>query len=60
MGYSSGREFSPCLFLYLILERRKCCMAKHVSADQVEVARNVDLIDYLERKGEPLKKEGRY
>ncbi|MFC7322392.1 toprim domain-containing protein [Halobacillus campisalis] len=35
-------------------------MAKHVSADQVEVARNVDLIDYLERKGEPLKKEGRY
>ncbi|RDY66417.1 hypothetical protein DXT76_20965, partial [Halobacillus trueperi] len=35
-------------------------MAKHVSADQVEVARNVDLIDYLERKGEPLKREGRY
>ncbi|WP_406945432.1 toprim domain-containing protein [Halobacillus sp. SY10] len=35
-------------------------MAKHVSANQVEVARNVDLIDYLERKGEPLKKEGRY
>ncbi|MCP3028770.1 toprim domain-containing protein [Halobacillus sp. A5] len=35
-------------------------MAKHVSADQVEVARNADLIDYLERKGEPLKKEGRY
>ncbi|MGI8314929.1 toprim domain-containing protein [Halobacillus mangrovi] len=35
-------------------------MAKHVSADQVEVARNVDLIDYLELKGEPLKKEGRY
>ncbi|MBN8234917.1 toprim domain-containing protein [Halobacillus kuroshimensis] len=35
-------------------------MAKHVSADQVEVARNVDLIDYLERKGEPLKKEGKY
>ncbi|SEI13446.1 Protein of unknown function [Halobacillus karajensis] len=35
-------------------------MAKHVSADQVEVARNVDLIDYLERKGEPLKREGKY
>ncbi|WP_079529949.1 toprim domain-containing protein [Halobacillus hunanensis] len=35
-------------------------MAKHVSADQVEVARNVDLVDYLERKGEPLKREGRY
>ena len=35
-------------------------MAKHVSADQVEIARNVDLVDYLERKGEPLKKEGRY
>ena len=34
-------------------------MAKHVSADQVEVAHNVDLIDYLERKGEPLKKKGR-
>jgi len=35
-------------------------MTKHVSADQVEIARNVDLIDYLERKGEPLKREGRY
>ncbi|WP_431800056.1 toprim domain-containing protein [Halobacillus andaensis] len=35
-------------------------MTKHVSADQVKVARNVDLIDYLERKGEPLRKEGRY
>ncbi|GGC97654.1 hypothetical protein GCM10007216_30550 [Thalassobacillus devorans] len=35
-------------------------MAKHVSANQVEVARNVDLVDYLQRKGEPLKKEGRY
>lgn len=37
-----------------------CYMAKHVSADRVEIARNVDLIDYLECKGEPLKKEGRY
>ncbi|UOR12029.1 toprim domain-containing protein [Halobacillus amylolyticus] len=35
-------------------------MVKHVSASQVEIARNVDLIDYLQRKGEPLKREGRY
>lgn len=35
-------------------------MDKHVSADQVEIARNVDLVDYLQRKGEPLKREGKY
>ncbi|UOQ91504.1 DUF3991 and toprim domain-containing protein [Halobacillus shinanisalinarum] len=35
-------------------------MVKHVGASQVEIARNVDLIDYLQRKGEPLKKEGNY
>ncbi|UOQ94909.1 hypothetical protein MUO14_08280 [Halobacillus shinanisalinarum] len=35
-------------------------MVKHVSAEQVEIARNVDLLDYLQRKGEPLKKEGSY
>ncbi|MFC7319845.1 hypothetical protein [Halobacillus campisalis] len=35
-------------------------MAKHVNADQVEVARNVDLLDYLKRDRAPLKKERRY
>lgn len=35
-------------------------MAKHVSAKQVEIAKDVDLLDYLQRKGEPMKKEGSY
>ena len=35
-------------------------MAKRANADQVMNARNVDLIDYLESKGETFKKEGNY
>lgn len=35
-------------------------MAKRAHADQIMNARNVDLIDYLERKGESFTKEGNY
>jgi len=35
-------------------------MAQRANADQVMNARNVDLIDYLESKGETFKKEGNY
>ncbi|MBM0067946.1 DUF3991 and toprim domain-containing protein [Alkalicoccobacillus gibsonii] len=35
-------------------------MAKRAGADQIMEARNVDLIDYLESKGETFTKEGNY
>lgn len=35
-------------------------MAKRANADQIMKARNVDLIDYLESKGETFTKEGNY
>lgn len=35
-------------------------MAKRVNADQVMKARDVDLLDYLESKGETFEKEGKY